>query len=75
MPPPALPLWPQMFIAAPVSRAAVSSSLSRQRWVIVDGTVRLEVTAADFVAALEHCRRVEVLRYPHDDAVTNVCYR
>jgi len=48
---------------------------SRQRWVIVDGTVRLDVTEADFQAALPTCVRVEVVRYEHDDAITHVCYR
>jgi len=74
MPPPALPLWPQMFIAAPVSRAAMSSA-SRQRWVIVDGTVRLDVTESEFTDALKTCERIEVVRYQHDDAVTHICYR
>jgi len=63
-----------MFIAGSVSRAAMTAA-SRQRWVIVDGTVRLDVTESDFQAALPSCARVEVVRYDHDDAITHVCYR
>jgi hypothetical protein len=56
-----MPMWP-----------AVSM---RRRWMIVDDTVRREVTQAEYRAALQSSSRVEVAHFPHEDVLTHFCYR
>ncbi|GAC1425321.1 MAG: hypothetical protein NVSMB64_32370 [Candidatus Velthaea sp.] len=71
---PALPMWPPVSFAAAKPIALVATAI-RERWIIVDGSVRREVSERDFRGALGTCARIEVARYPHDDVVTHICYR
>lgn len=71
---PSLPIWPPIFLATSASKSAPEAP-GRQRWVIVEGSIRRDVTEHEYRAVLGSCERIEVVRYPHDDAVTHVCYR
>jgi hypothetical protein len=78
-----MPMWPPVFTVAvthaPVPWASASPSALliavRRRWMIVDDTVRREVTQAEYQAALESCSRVEVAHFPREDVLTHFCYR
>jgi len=70
---PALLLWPTAPVAVAESSAAIANVY--QRWIIVDGSARHEVSERDFRGALGTCARIEVARYPHDPWVTHICYR
>ena len=67
-------MWPAIAIAGAHPARAVTTNV-HDRWIIVDGSVRREVSERDFRGALGTCARIEVARYPHDDAVTHICYR
>jgi hypothetical protein len=70
---PALPVWPPTFIAT--TAAPSPSPDARERWVVVDGSIRRNVDEREYLSELASCRRIEVIRYPHDSYVTHVCYR
>lgn len=74
-----MPMWPPVFTIAaarqPESAVSASPLPLRRRWMIVDETVRREVSEAEYRAALESCDRVEVAHYPQEDIVTHLCYR
>jgi hypothetical protein len=73
-----MPMWPPVFAAVSqrdVPVATASPIPLRRRWMIVDETVRREVSEAEYRAALASCNRVEVAHYPNEDVVTHLCYR
>jgi hypothetical protein len=68
-----MPMWPPVFaVTAPraVTPASASPIPLRRRLMIIDETVRREVSEAEYRAALESCSRVEVAHYPSEDVVT-----
>jgi hypothetical protein len=72
-----MPMWPPLLADAPTPAPIPRRSpeaLQRQ-WLIVDGTVRRLVAEVEFRAALVGCDRLEVVRYPHSDIETHICYR
>jgi hypothetical protein len=68
-----LPVWPPTFQIAVVNASAATTN--PERWIIVDGAIRRDVSERDFRDALASCARIEVVRYPHEDFVTHICYR
>ncbi len=78
-----MPMWPPVFTMAVAREPAPGASASpsaihlpkRRRWMIVDDTVRREVTQAEYQAALESCSRVEVAHFPRENVLTHFCYR
>jgi hypothetical protein len=45
------------------------------RYAIVEGGVRREVTEHDYRTTVAACSKIEMIRYPGETVVTNVCYR
>jgi hypothetical protein len=73
-----MPMWPPVFaVGTPraITAAAPSPAPLRRRWMIVDETVRREVSESEYRSALASCDRVEAAHYPHEDVVTHLCYR
>ncbi|GAC1418308.1 MAG: hypothetical protein NVSMB5_09660 [Candidatus Velthaea sp.] len=70
----ALPMWPPASYAAAQPCTIVDSAIP-QRWIVVDGSVRREVSERDFRGALGTSARVVIERYASDEVITHICYR
>jgi len=53
----------------------VAHAATPQHYAIVDGSIRRTVAEHEFRAAVPSCTRIEVVHYPSETVVTNVCYR
>lgn len=68
-------MWPAVWSERSQSPAETGAKIP-ERWVIVDGTARREVSERDFRGALGACTRVVVGRCPaDDDTITHIAYR
>lgn len=67
-----LPIWPPLFFAA---TAAAAAPAVVRRWIVVENDVHREVTERVFRDLVASCKRIEVVRNPHEDVITHVCYR
>jgi hypothetical protein len=45
------------------------------RYAVVDGGIRRLVTEREYRTNVAGCSKIEVIRYPGETVVTNVCYR
>ncbi len=68
--PVSLPMWPGLFTPAP----AADLRTLRWRWMIVEGSIRREVSEIEYWSVLASCDRIEVARSPGEDVVTRFCY-
>jgi hypothetical protein len=72
-------MWPGIFTTAAArataAPATAGSPALRRRWMIVEGSIRREVSEIEYRSALASCDRIEVARYPNEDVVTHLCYR
>ncbi len=67
--------WPAASAPAPASSPAPIPARPGVRYAVVDGGVRREVTEREYRTTVASCSKIEVIRYPGETIVTNVCYR
>jgi hypothetical protein len=70
-----LPWWAAASAPAPARSPAPGPAHPGVRYAIVEGGVRREVTEHDYRTTVAACSKIEVIRYPGETVVTNVCYR
>lgn len=61
--------------AAASSPAPSPSPSPTVRYAVVDGGIRRLVTEREYRTNVAGCSKIEVIRYPGETVVTNVCYR
>jgi hypothetical protein len=67
--------WPAASAPAPARSPAPAPARPGVRYAVVDGGVRREVTEREYRTTVASCSKIEVIRYPGETIVTNVCYR
>jgi len=67
--------WPAASAPAPASSPAPAPARPGVRYAIVDGGTRRLVTEREYRTTVAGCSKIEVIRYPGETVVTNVCYR
>jgi len=67
--------WPAASAPVPGPSPAPSPARPAARYAIVDGDVRRIVSEREFRTTVSSCIRIEVIHYPGETIVTNLCYR
>jgi len=67
--------WAAASAPAPARSPAAAPARPGVRYAVVDGGVRREVTEREYRTTVASCSKIEVIRYPGETIVTNVCYR
>jgi hypothetical protein len=69
--------WAAASAPAPASSPAPAPAPARPgvRYAVVDGGIRRLVTEREYRTTVTNCSKIEVIRYPGETVVTNVCYR
>jgi len=67
--------WLAASVPAPARSSAPTPARPGVRYAIVEGNVRRIVSEHEYRATVPTCSKIEVLHYPGETIVTNVCYR
>jgi hypothetical protein len=67
--------WPAPSAPAPASSPTPAAVRPGVRYAVVDGGIRRLVSEREYRATVVSCSKIEVIRYPGETIVTNVCYR
>ncbi len=67
--------WPAASAPVPANSPAPAPARPGVRYAVVDGGIRRLVTEREYRETVAGCTKIEVIRYPGETIVTNVCYR